>query len=108
MAGCTSIFQPHRYTRTRDLMGEFAAAFHGRRFGRGARYLSRRMRSRLLAVTGQRAGRRDCWGEYAMRAGERGVRGWWVGSKAGDLVITQGAGTVSRRLRRCCWRDVVR
>ena len=37
--GIHVIFQPHRYTRTRDLMAEFAGALSRRHFGSGARYL---------------------------------------------------------------------
>ena len=95
-----AVFQPHRYTRTRDLLGEFSRAFSI---------------PELLVLTEIYAASEDpipgVSGErlFAAIAAERspqGLRTWFVAERAeiverllpelgpGDLVLTLGAGNI--------------
>jgi UDP-N-acetylmuramate--alanine ligase len=93
------LFQPHRYTRTRDLMGEFAGAFHDADrvevldiyaaseepiAGVDARALVKEIR----AAGGSGV-------EYAASVAE-GVSALVREAKAGDVILTLGAGSVSQ------------
>jgi UDP-N-acetylmuramate--alanine ligase len=93
------LFQPHRFTRTRDLMTEFAGAFKDADTvevldiyaaneepieGVNARALVRAMRG----VSG-------CLVEYAASAAEA-VKVLVNGAKAGEVILTLGAGSVSQ------------
>ena len=93
------LFQPHRFTRTRDLMTEFAGAFkdadtvevldiyaasEGPIEGVNALALVKAMRG----VSG-------CVVEYAASAVEA-VKVLVNGAKAGDVILTLGAGSVSQ------------
>ena len=93
------LFQPHRFTRTRDLMTEFAGAFKDADTvevldiyaaseepieGVNARALVRAMRG----VSG-------CVVEYAASAAEA-VKVLVNRAKAGDVILTLGAGSVSQ------------
>ena len=93
------IFQPHRYTRTRDLMDEFATAFSG---ADSLLVLDIYPASEapIEGVTGERLANRIA------ELGHRGVS--YVGSferaasaaaaqaNAGDMILTLGAGSVSQ------------
>ncbi len=99
------IFQPHRYTRTRDLMGEFSAAFADADsvevldiyaaseqpifFPNGEGVTGARL-AESIARNAQAPGR----AEYAESV-EAAVVAVVAEAKPGDLVITQGAGSVS-------------
>lgn len=94
-----TLFQPHRYTRTKDLMDEFARSFNN---------------AEVVLVTDIYAASEDpiegvtaeTLVEAIRRYGHKDVR--WIGSledgieaaleeaREGDLVITLGAGSVSR------------
>ena len=87
------VFQPHRYTRTRDLMEEFAGAFVE---ADSVEVLDIYAASEepLPGVTAEVLAGRIPGGKYAGSVGEAVAR--VVGKvRAGDLVITQGAGSVS-------------
>jgi UDP-N-acetylmuramate--alanine ligase len=92
------VFQPHRYTRTRDLMDEFAAAFEDA--------------DSLFVLDVYAAGEQPIDGitgeALASRIGEKGRPAHYTGSfvdavtvitataQPGDMVLTLGAGSVSQ------------
>jgi UDP-N-acetylmuramate--alanine ligase len=93
------LFQPHRYTRTRDLMGEFAGAFHDADrvevldiyaaseepiAGVDARALVKEIRAEGGSGV-----------EYAGSVAD-GVKALVEEAKEGDLILTLGAGSVSQ------------
>ena len=93
------IFQPHRYTRTRDLMAEFAGAFHD---ATSVQVLDIYAASEepIAGVTGERmaaeiagsfAGTRAA---YAASIAEA-IAAVIAEAGAGDMILTQGAGSVS-------------
>ena len=91
-------FQPHRYTRTRDLMPEFGVGAGGRRRSGAHRHL-RGQRGADSRRHGRGAGRRRQRG--AGRAGARRADSstTWRRrvadlARPGDLVITLGAGSI--------------
>ena len=99
-SGVHVIFQPHRYTRTRDLMVEFAGAFHDATSVQVLDIYSASEQP-IAGVTGERlaveianafAGTRA---SYAASVAEAIAA---VVSEAGpgDLILTQGAGSVSQ------------
>jgi UDP-N-acetylmuramate--alanine ligase len=90
-------FQPHRYTRTRDLFGEFATAFNDADallltdvYAAGEDPIAGISGSRLLEAV-KACGHRDAAfverGELARKLREKSVQG--------DLVITLGAGDIT-------------
>ncbi len=89
------IFQPHRYTRTRDLRAEFAGAFGG---ADSVEVLDIYAASEepIAGVTGAAlAGEiKDCEAEYAGSVADA-IAAVVGRARPGDLVITQGAGSVS-------------
>jgi UDP-N-acetylmuramate--alanine ligase len=87
------VFQPHRYTRTRDLMAEFAGAF-GDADSVEVLDIYAASEEPILGVTGARLAGEIPGGAYAGSVGEAVAR---IAKRvaAGDLVITQGAGSVS-------------
>ena len=89
------IFQPHRYTRTRDLMTEFGLAFED---ADTVEVLDIYAASEepIQGVTGKAlAGEiSGCEAEYAASVPEA-IAAVVARAKDGDLVITQGAGSVS-------------
>ena len=89
------VFQPHRYTRTRDLMGEFSRAFVD---ADSVEVLDIYAASEepiagvtAAALAGEIEGGKAC---YAASV-EDAVRAVAGRAQAGDVVITQGAGSVS-------------
>ena len=89
------VFQPHRYTRTRDLMEDFAGAFEN---ADTVQVLDIYAASEepIAGVTAEAlAGRiQGARAQYAGSVGEAVAR-VVTEAKAGDVVITQGAGSVS-------------
>ena len=92
------VFQPHRYTRTRDLMGEFAEAF-GDADGVEILDIYAASEEPIAGVTGEalaaeiarfRPGRV----EYAASV-DAAVKALAEKAEAGDVVMTLGAGNVS-------------
>jgi UDP-N-acetylmuramate--alanine ligase len=93
------IFQPHRYTRTRDLMGEFAASFGDATtveildiYAASEEPLEGISAEALVRAVGSEGGSEVV--EYAAsteEAVERVVRN----AEEGDVILTQGAGSVS-------------
>src|SRR5579884_3098729 len=93
------VFQPHRYTRTRDLMDEFATAFHD------ADSLSvldiyAASEQPIDGVTGEALARRisehgDPPAEYAPSFDDA-VRAAVNIAREGDMILTLGAGSVSQ------------
>ena len=93
------VFQPHRYSRTRDLFDAFTTAFHDADllvlteiYGAGEQ--------KIPGVEAARAGRGDPRARAPRRAlrarpRARGARAA-AGAAHGDLVMTLGAGSVSR------------
>ncbi len=101
--GYTSVhvlFQPHRYTRTRDLMAEFAEAFHD---ATSVQVLDIYAASEepIAGVTGERLAREIAdagartRARYAASVGEA-IAAVVAEARAGDLILTQGAGSVSQ------------
>ena len=93
------LFQPHRFTRTRDLMEEFAAAFDD---ADAVEVLDIYAASEepIAGVTGaglaeQIARHGACAAEYATSL-EVGVARLALAASAGDVVLTLGAGSVSQ------------
>lgn len=90
------IFQPHRYTRTRDLMNEFASAFED---ADSVEVLDIYAASEqpITGITGESLAKvlRGVFAEYASSPGEAIKR---VVDKAqdGDLILTLGAGNISQ------------
>ncbi|HEX4006750.1 MAG TPA: UDP-N-acetylmuramate--L-alanine ligase [Acidobacteriaceae bacterium] len=93
--GVHVIFQPHRYTRTRDLMDEFVHAFDD---AASVQVLDIYAASEepIPGITAQALvddiGRREV--EYAASPDEAIARAI-ARSKEGDVIVTQGAGSVS-------------
>lgn len=87
------VFQPHRYTRTRDLMEEFAGAFGEADFVEVLDIYSAGEEA-VEGVSGEVLAARVERGCYAASVGEAVAR-TVTAVKAGDVVITQGAGNVS-------------
>jgi UDP-N-acetylmuramate--alanine ligase len=90
------IFQPHRYTRTRDLMTEFGGAFTD---ADSVEVLDIYAASEELiagvtgaALAGEITG---CRAEYAASVAEA-IAAVVARAQDGDAVITQGAGSVSQ------------
>jgi UDP-N-acetylmuramate--alanine ligase len=90
-------FQPHRYTRTRDQLAEFATAFHDADrvvicdiFAAGEKPIEG-VSSEVLVGLARRAGHPDI--TYVPRREDLAA---WLDAQAapGDLVITLGAGNV--------------
>ncbi len=95
------IFQPHRYTRTRDLMAEFAAAFHD---ADSVEVLDIYAASEEPiagisgeALAGKIAAEKNGLGGVAYaRSVQTAIDSAVAAAKPGDVVITQGAGNVSQ------------
>jgi UDP-N-acetylmuramate--alanine ligase len=94
-----AVFQPHRYTRTRDLFADFAAAFHDADllvlteiYGAGEPKLPG-VEAALLAEAIRARGHRDVRFVPDL---ERVVPELLPELRSGDLVLTLGAGSVSR------------
>ena len=89
------IFQPHRYTRTRDLMTEFAQAFEA---ADSVEVLDIYAASEepIAGVTGAALAAEitNCAAEYAPSVA-RAIAAAVGRAQDGDLLITQGAGSVS-------------
>jgi UDP-N-acetylmuramate--alanine ligase len=89
------IFQPHRYTRTRDLMTEFAQAFAA---ADSVEVLDIYAASEepIAGVTGAALAAEitNCQAEHAPSVSEA-IAAVVARARDGDLVITQGAGSVS-------------
>ena len=90
-------FQPHRFTRTRDQLGEFATAFHAADkvvicdiFAAGEKPIDG-VTSEILVKLAREAGHKDI--TYVPRREELAP---WLDAqaKANDLVITLGAGNI--------------
>ena len=90
-------FQPHRFTRTRDQLGEFATAFHAADkvvicdiFAAGEKPIDG-VTSEALVKLAREAGHKDI--TYVPRREELAP---WLDAqaKAGDLLITLGAGNI--------------
>jgi UDP-N-acetylmuramate--alanine ligase len=90
-------FQPHRYTRTRDQLTEFARAFHDADkvvicdiFAAGEKPIDG-VTSEILVKNAREAGHKDV--TYIPRRED--IPAWLdAQAKAGDLVITLGAGNI--------------
>jgi UDP-N-acetylmuramate--alanine ligase len=93
------LFQPHRYTRTRDLLGEFAGAF-GDADGVQVLDIYAASEQPIEGVTGESlAGAiRALHGGRVMYAGSmaEGVERLAADARPGDMVLTLGAGSVSQ------------
>jgi UDP-N-acetylmuramate--alanine ligase len=89
------IFQPHRYTRTRDLMGEFGRAF-GKADSVEVLDIYAASEEPIEGVTGK-ALAAEITGTQAAYAASvaEAIAAVVARAKAGDVVITQGAGSVS-------------
>src|SRR6266487_5260307 len=93
------IFQPHRYTRTRDLMDEFATAFSDA----DSLYvldIYPASEQPLEGITGEALARRisekgSCAAEYAVSFDDA-VTAATTNAAEGDMVLTLGAGSVSQ------------
>lgn len=92
------IFQPHRYTRTRDLMAEFAGAFGG---ADSVEVLDIYAASEepIAGITGaalaaQISAQQGASAEYAPSV-PAAIAAVVSRAKPGDLILTQGAGSVS-------------
>lgn len=93
------IFQPHRYTRTRDLMDEFATAFSDA----DSLYvldIYPASEQPLEGITGEALARRisekgSCAAEYAASFDDA-VTAATTNAAEGDMVLTLGAGSVSQ------------
>jgi UDP-N-acetylmuramate--alanine ligase len=93
--GIHVIFQPHRYTRTRDLMTEFGGAF-GNASSVEVLDIYAASEEPIPGVTGLAlaAEIQDCRAEYAPSVAAA-IAAVVARAQPGDLVITQGAGSVS-------------
>ncbi len=90
------LFQPHRYSRTRDLMAEFAGAFQD---ADDVEVLDIYAASEepIAGVTGERLAREVRGGEARYAASvEQGCQRLVERAKAGDVILTMGAGSVSQ------------
>jgi UDP-N-acetylmuramate--alanine ligase len=89
------LFQPHRYTRTRDLMTEFAGAF-GDADAVQVLDIYAASEEPIAGVTAQAlAGEIGAKARYAASMGEA-VKRLAGEAKKGDLIVTLGAGSVSQ------------
>jgi UDP-N-acetylmuramate--alanine ligase len=93
------LFQPHRYTRTRDLMAEFAGAFGGADV-LAVLDIYAASEQPIVGVSGESlavAIRQARGGEvfYAASMGE-GVERLAAQARPGDLILTLGAGSISQ------------
>jgi UDP-N-acetylmuramate--alanine ligase len=89
------LFQPHRYTRTRDLMTEFAGAF-GDADAVQVLDIYAASEEPIAGVTAQAlVGEIGAKARYAASMGEA-VKRLAGEAKAGDLIVTLGAGSVSQ------------
>ncbi len=93
-----AVFQPHRYTRTRDLLGDFATCFHDAEvvflseiYAAGEEPIHGTSGQRLLEAV-QACGHRD-----ASFCGDRHALAQAVHARlrTGDLVLTLGAGDIT-------------
>src|SRR3984893_6089816 len=93
------IFQPHRYTRTRDLMIEFATAF-GHADSLFVLDIYAASEAPIDGITGESLARQIC--EKGKRSVEyvgsfaAGVASAVAVARAGDMILTLGAGSVSQ------------
>ncbi len=93
------LFQPHRFTRTRDLMAEFAGAF---RDADTVQILDIYAASEapIAGITAEALGKAigaGCGAEVAYAASvAEGVAALVKDAKAGDVIVTLGAGSVSQ------------
>jgi len=100
--GCNVLFPPHRFTRTRDLMTEFAGRSRTpipvamlifmRRSGS-------RWRCDASALV-KRYGLR--WNEWSMRLCDGAVASW-CGRRSGDVIFDSGGGEMCPGGVRRCW-----
>jgi UDP-N-acetylmuramate--alanine ligase len=92
------LFQPHRYTRTRDLMEEFAGAF-GDADAVQVLDIYAASEEPMEGVTGEALAKRiqEAGGGRVVYAGSmaEGVERLAEDARAGDLILTLGAGNVS-------------
>ena len=88
------LFQPHRYTRTRDLMEEFAGAF-GDADAVEVLDIYAASEQPIAGVTGEALAKRIPNAEYAASV-EEAVERLVAGAGEGDLIMTLGAGSVSQ------------
>jgi UDP-N-acetylmuramate--alanine ligase len=93
------IFQPHRYTRTRDLMDEFATAF-GDADSLYVLDIYAASEQPIEGVTGEALARRifekgSCAAEYAASFDDA-VTAATANAAEGDMIMTLGAGSVSQ------------
>jgi UDP-N-acetylmuramate--alanine ligase len=92
------LFQPHRYTRTRDLMGDFAGAF-GDADAVQVLDIYAASEQPIEGVTGERlaeAIREESGGRVMYAASmEEAVERLAADAREGDMVLTLGAGNVS-------------
>jgi UDP-N-acetylmuramate--alanine ligase len=88
------LFQPHRYTRTRDLMDDFAGAF-GDADVVEVLDIYAASEQPIQGVTGDALARRIPNAEYAASVDE-GVGRLVSQADEGDLIMTLGAGSVSQ------------
>ena len=92
------VFQPHRYTRTRDLMAEFAGAF-GDADAVQVLDIYAASEPPMEGVTGERLAEviREASGRRVMYAGSvaEAVERVAADARPGDVVMTMGAGSVS-------------
>jgi UDP-N-acetylmuramate--alanine ligase len=88
------LFQPHRYTRTRDLMDEFAGAF-GDADAVEVLDVYAASEEPIAGVTGEALARRIPNAEYAASVDEA-VERLVARAEDGDLILTLGAGSVSQ------------
>ena len=93
------LFQPHRYTRTRDLMEEFAGAFGDADavqvldiYAASEQPIEGITGERLAAVVRERSGGRVVHAESLQVAVERLAED----AREGDMILTLGAGNVSQ------------
>ena len=96
--GIHVIFQPHRYTRTRDLMAEFAGAF-GAADSVEVLDIYAASEEPIPGITGavlarEIAAQKGASAEYAASVPDA-IAAVVARAKPGDLIITQGAGSVS-------------
>ena len=97
-AAIVAAFQPHRFTRTRDQLGEFARAFHDADkvvvcdiFAAGEKPID----GVIERGRGQARPRRRPQGHHVRRRRREDVAPWLdAQAKPGDLVITLGAGNI--------------
>jgi len=93
------IFQPHRYTRTRDLMDEFAAAFSDAD-SLAVLDIYAASEQPIEGVTGEALAKKisQTRGRHATYAAdfENAVSAATAAANEGDMILTLGAGSVSQ------------